>query len=283
MEHPSDYFPVLGIREFSEDQSQGCNLLFHELHGARSIDEPHKHDFFIVILFEHGAGIHTIDFEAYQIEDSQVHMVFPDQVHQWEMKPETVGYQLMISREWFGSFMDSLRFSASYYQKHPVFGISEKIQQELLQEFRSIQQALTEKEVFWEVIRTRIQLIALILSKTVETTFKDTEVYHSNPLISKFRTLVDAHFKNERSVSFYAEKLNVTANYLNVLCKKNLNLAASAFIQERILLESKRLLKGSEMTVKDIVYELGFYDHASFSKFFKAQTGISPSQFREER
>ncbi len=283
MEHPSDYFPVLGIREFSEDQSQGCNLLFHELHGARSIDEPHKHDFFIVILFEHGAGIHTIDFESYPIEDSQVHMVFPDQVHQWEMKQETVGYQLMISREWFGSFMDALRFSASYYQKHPVFSISAKVQQELLREFRSVQQALTEKSVFRELIRTRIQLIALILSKTVETTFNDTEVYHSNPLIARFRLLVDTYFKTERSVSFYAEKLNVTANYLNVLCKKNLSLAASAFIQERILLESKRLLKGSEMTVKDIVYELGFYDHASFSRFFKAQTGISPSQFREER
>ena len=283
MEHSSDYFPVLGIQEFSEDQSQRCNLLFHELHGARSIDEPHKHDFFIVILFERGNGIHTIDFVEYPIEAAQIHVVFPGQVHQWEMKQETVGYQLMISREWFGDFLSSLRFSVSYYQKHPVFDVSEKVQRELLQEFRSIQQALNEKTVFWDLIRTRIQLIALILSKTVETTFNDTEVYHSNPLISKFRILVEEHFKAERSVSFYAEKLSVTANYLNVLCKKNLKVAASAFIQDRILLESKRLLKGTEMTVKDIVYELGFYDHASFSKFFKAQTGNSPSQFREER
>ncbi|MNE40119.1 HTH-type transcriptional activator Btr [compost metagenome] len=153
----------------------------------------------------------------------------------------------------------------------------------MLQEFRAIQQALSEKEVFWELIRIRTQLIGLMLSKTVEMTFSDVENYHANPIISKFRTLVDIHFKEERSVSFYAEKLNITANYLNVLCRKNLKMAASSLIQDRILLESKRLLKGSEMTVKDIVYELGFYDHASFSKFFKAQTGISPTQFREQR
>jgi AraC-like DNA-binding protein len=47
------------------------------------------------------------------------------------------------------------------------------------------------------------------------------------------------------------------------------------------LLEAKRLLKVSEMSVKDIVYDLGFYDHASFSKIFKAQTGMTPSQFKE--
>lgn len=283
MEHSSDYFPVLGIQEFSENRSQGCNMLFHELEGARSIDEPHKHDFFIVILFERGEGVHIVDFEEHAIGNRQIHMVFPEQVHQWEMKSETMGYQLMISREWFEIFLSSLRFSASYYQKHPVFGVSEKVYRELLQEFRAIQQALNEKEVFWELIQIRTQLIGLMLSKTVEMTFGDVENYHANPIISKFRTLVDVHFKEERSVSFYAEKLNVTANYLNVLCRKNLKIAASSLIQDRILLESKRLLKGSEMTVKDIVYELGFYDHASFSKFFKAQTGISPTQFREQR
>jgi AraC-like DNA-binding protein len=60
-----------------------------------------------------------------------------------------------------------------------------------------------------------------------------------------------------------------------------MNTSASSLIQGRILLEAKRLLKVSEMSVKDIVYDLGFYDHASFSKFFKAQTGMTPSQFKE--
>lgn len=283
MEHASDHFPVLGIREFTEDHSRGCNLLFHELHGARSIDSPHKHDFFIVILFERGEGIHTIDFVDYRIEQHQAHLVFPEQVHQWEMNQETIGYQLMISREWYESFLSSLRFSASYCQKHPVFTLPEKVYSGLLHEFRQIRQALEEKDIFWELLQVRTQLIGLMLSRTMEITFRDVEIYHANPVISKFRTLVDLHFKEERSVSFYADRLHVTANYLNVLCRKNLRQSASSLIQDRILLEAKRLLKGSGMTVKDVVYTLGFYDQASFSRFFKAQTGISPSQFREQR
>ncbi|MBT2622759.1 MULTISPECIES: AraC family transcriptional regulator [Chryseobacterium] len=281
MSHGSDYFPVLGIHEFSEDQSKGCNLVFNELHGERSIDKPHKHDFFIINLFEQGRGFHTIDFKEYKVENNQVHLVFPGQVHHWIIEKETIGYQLMISREWFESFLPALRFSASYYHNHPVITISKEIYQLLLYEFKGIQSILNEKVAFWELIQKRSEVIGLLISKSVEGTFNDFEIFNSNPIISKFLHLIDKHFKEERSVSFYAEKLSISANYLNIVCKKNLNASASSLIQDRILLEAKRLLKVSEMSVKDIVYDLGFYDHASFSKFFKAQTGMTPSQFKE--
>ncbi|KMQ65834.1 AraC family transcriptional regulator [Chryseobacterium angstadtii] len=280
MAYHTDHFPVLGIQEFSENQLQGCHLLFNELHGERSIDEPHKHDFFIINLFERGKGSHTIDFTEYEVGNSQIHLVFPDQVHQWVIEKETVGYQLMISRDWFESFLPSLRFSASYYQNHPVIHLSKEIFKTFLYEFQAIQKEVSAENVFWEVIQKRSELIGLLVSKSVEGTFKDFEKYHSNPIISKFLHLIDEHFKTQRSVSFYAEKLHISANYLNIVCKKNLNASASSLIQDRILLEAKRLLKVSEMSVKDIVYELGFYDHASFSKFFKIQTGMTPSQFK---
>ena len=276
----TDHFPVLGIQEFSENQLQGCHLLFNELHGERSIDEPHKHDFFIINLFEYGKGSHTIDFTEYEVGNSQIHLVFPDQVHQWVIEKETVGYQLMISRDWFESFLPSLRFSASYYQNHPVIHLSKGAFEIFRHEFQAIQKEIRSDNIFWEVVQKRSELIGLLVSKSVEGSFKDFERYHSTPIISKFLQLIDEHFKTERSVSFYADKLSISANYLNIVCKKNLNASASSLIQDRILLEAKRLLKVTEMSVKDIVYDLGFYDHASFSKFFKAQTGMTPSQFK---
>ncbi len=281
MEYPSDYFPILGIHEFNHYPSQKDNVLYHELHGERVIDKPHKHDFFIIILFEQGRGIHTIDFIDYQIESRQIHLMYPDQVHQWKLEDGTIGYQLMISRKWFESFLPSLRFSASYYQNHPIFKVSEEAYQLFLHEFLSIKNELNSKAISWEIIQTRCVLMGLLVDKAVEKSSADFEVYNSNPIISKFLTLINQHFKQEHSVAFYAEKLYISANYLNIVCRKNLNSSASTLIQNRILLEAKRLLKVSEMSVKDIVYELGFYDHANFSKFFKSQTGMTPSQFKE--
>jgi len=281
MSHHSEYFPILRINEFAEKESQVCDLLFNELSGARSIDEPHKHDFFIINLFEKGKGTHRIDFVEYPVLDHQIHLVFPDQVHQWTIEKETVAYQLMISRDWYESFLPALRFSSSYYSHHPAFTVSEEIYHLLLHEFQAIKKELKEENTFWELIKKRSELIGLLISKSVEGAFTDFEVYHSNPIISKFLNLIDARFKTQRSVSFYADQLSISANYLNIVCKKNLNASASSLIQDRILLEAKRLLKVSEWSVKDIVYDLGFYDHASFSKFFKAQTGMTPSQFKE--
>lgn len=128
----------------------------------------------------------------------------------------------MINREWFERFLPDLRFSSLYYQQHPVFQISDLLYKALRYEFLAIAQELKDKTVLWEIIQTRSKLIGLLLRKTFELTFSDFEKYHSNPIISKFVQLIDLHFKSDRSVSFYAEKLHISANYLNIVCKKEL-------------------------------------------------------------
>jgi len=280
MHHQSDHFPVLGIEDFRKDPSLDSNLLFNELYGERSIDHPHKHDFFVINIFDRGKGSHTIDFVDYEIKNKQVHLVFPDQVHQWKIEPGTVGYQLMISRNWFETLVPTLRFSQSLYQNHPVIDLSDDAFTSIIYEFKATKKLLEEENIFWEMIRKRNEVIGLLLSKAVEITFNNDDQNHYNPIFSKFLPLIDEYFKEERLVSFYAEKLNISPNYLNVICKKSINSSASSLIQDRILLEAKRLLKVSEMSVKDIVFDLGFYDQASFSKFFKSQTGMTPSQFK---
>ncbi|MCJ0743080.1 helix-turn-helix domain-containing protein [Pedobacter montanisoli] len=274
-----DYFPVLDIQEFNEGRV-GQDVLFHELNGERTIEKPHKHDFFMVILFGQAKGIHAIDFVEHPIANHQIHLVFPDQVHKWHIELQTMGYQLMIGRELFESISPSLRFSASYYHQHPVLNISSEIYGRLLYEFKNIQRELGEENVFEDLVNARIRIMMLLISREAEKMFRHSRTHHFNPLISKFILLVDSCFKNEHSVAFYAGKLNISSNYLNIICKKHLQLSASSLIQNRVLLEAKRLLKASNLSIKEIVYELDFYDQASFSKFFKLHTGMTPSQFR---
>ncbi len=283
MDRQSNYFPVLRIHEFRNHPSEGCDLIFHELHGRRSIDEPHKHDFFIIILFEKGQGSHTIDFIRYETGSRQIHLVFPGQVHQWELESQTVGYQLMICREWFESFLPDLRFPAFSYYHRPILEASDEAFIQLLSEFHSIQSELKGKSVFREIVKTRSRLICLLISRLAAADPENLEKVHPNPLTSKFLALIEDHFREERSVAFYAEKLHISPNYLNIICRRYMHASASSLVYDRVLLEAKRLLGGSEMSVKDIVYELGFYDNSSFSNFFKTRTGMTPSQFKIQR
>ncbi|MES2279075.1 MAG: AraC family transcriptional regulator [Bacteroidota bacterium] len=99
-------------------------------------------------------------------------------------------------------------------------------------------------------------------------------------IIRKFNLLVEGHFKTEHSVSFYADRLfkspKTLANLFAIFNQKT----PSQIIQERIIIEAKRLLFYTDKSIKHITFELGFEDLAYFSSFFKKNTGVSPSDFR---
>ncbi|MCH5685443.1 AraC family ligand binding domain-containing protein [Niabella sp. W65] len=215
------YVPVIGIQEFRKGQLAGRDeLLFNELRGARHIDKPHKHDFFIIMLFEKAQGVHTIDFRNYPLENRQVHLLFPGQVHRWDIGPQTIGYQLMIDRMFFEHFAPYFRFSFSNYMNNPVIPLSASSFKLLKYEFNAIKDELSAANSLRDIISARAAVIAAIVSKEAESLFNDFKVYKSNPRLAKFNMLIEQHFKTEKLVTFYASKLNVSANYLNILCKK---------------------------------------------------------------
>jgi AraC family transcriptional activator of pobA len=102
-------------------------------------------------------------------------------------------------------------------------------------------------------------------------------------LIRKFNLLVENHFRTEHSVSFYAEQLNKSPKTLsNVFALYN-HKTPLQVIQERIVIEARRLLYYTDQSVKQITYGLGFEDAAYFSNFFKRHTALSPLEFRNSR
>ncbi len=277
-----DILPVLRIRDFQVELEADDSFVYHEIQGRRRIEKPHKHDFFVFLLFEKGSGVHSIDFVDYKVGHYQLHMLFPDQLHKWELEKNTRAYQLMISRHIFEAFSTSLRFSFVLYKKHPVIQLAPDVFKQLLYEFKCIQKELATKPVDWDIISNRSRLISLLTSREAEKKFKDMLIYRTRPVLYKYHSLINIHFKEQKSVAFYAGRLNITPNYLNILCQRHLHISAISLIQDRVALEAKRLLHATEKSIKEIAFELGFSDMAYFSHFFKKQTGVAPSDFREQ-
>ncbi|NCD68659.1 AraC family transcriptional regulator [Mucilaginibacter agri] len=275
-------FPTLDISEFRHSQSSGDNLLYNELKGNRHIEKPHKHDFFLFMLFEEGGGIHTIDFVDYPVAGSQLHILFPEQIHKWELPENTHAHQIMIGRSMFETLAGSLRFSQISYQNHPIINLNPNAFKELLYEFRLVKAELAKPAILWEIINERVKLIALMASREAETLFSDQTIYKTKPILFKYLSLIDTFYKTEKLLAFYANQLNISANYLNILCKRHLNASATALIHQRLILETKRMLSTSDSPLKIIAAELGFYDMAHFSKFFKSNTRMTPRSFREQ-
>lgn len=97
----------------------------------------------------------------------------------------------------------------------------------------------------------------------------------------KFLSLLEKNYTQKRMVTDYAEELVVTPSYLNEVVKKISGFPASHHIQQRIVLEAKRQAAFSNVTMKEIAYNLGFDDTAHFSKFFKNASGMSFTDFKK--
>ncbi|MGX5816544.1 helix-turn-helix domain-containing protein [Chitinophaga lutea] len=273
--------PVIGIQSFRKGQDAGRDeLLFNYLHGERHIEKPHRHDFFIIVLFDRASGVHTIDAVDYPIGHHQIHVLFPGQVHRWDIEAGARGYQLMIEQSFLQQFAPYFRFSFANYQHHPVIPLTDNAFRQLHYEFNAIKDELAADNSLRHLIHARAAVIAAIVSKEAEKTISEFRVYQSNPRLARFNTLIDEYFRTQKLVAFYAAKLHISPNYLNILCRKHLHVSATQLIQQRVSLEAKRLLQSTELSVKEVAFDLGFADHAYFSNFFKAQTGMTPTEFR---
>lgn len=276
-----DNIPTIGISEFRMDLQVNNSFQYHQIRGARFIEKPHKHDFFLFLLFEEGSGTHTIDFVEHHVTANQIHLLFPGQVHSWKLGDETVAQQTMISQRIFETFTHSLRYNLVHYQNHPVLNLSRQIFREILYEFKAIESELLSETILWDIISARCSIIAQMVSREAEQAFEDLKIYHAKPVLFEYNKMINTYFRDQKSVSFYAGKLNISPNYLNILCKRHFHTSATSLIHNRLTLEAKRLLLTSKSSIKEIAYHLGFYDLAYFSKFFKSQTGLGPREFRE--
>lgn len=281
--HITSRIPVIDMQGFRHSQTAGADqLIFNEIRGGNHIATAHRHDFFMIILFVKGSGVHIIDSVQYNITDRQVHVLFPGQVHRWNIEPGTEGYQLMVARPLLEQFAPYFRFSFTNYQNHPVIVLSEYSFQGLFYGFRAIKAELNNQSPLLQLITAYAGVIAAIVSKEAEHSFQEFKVYQSHPILAGFNMLIDEFFREKKTVAFYAGKLHLTANYLNILCKKHLKVSATQLINQRIVLEAKRLLQCTSLSVKEIAAELGYNDHAHFSNFFKARTAVPPSEFRKK-
>lgn len=98
----------------------------------------------------------------------------------------------------------------------------------------------------------------------------------------KFKQLLVKNHKEYHNANDYATLLSVSYKYLNDICKEIVGKTAKAFIDSWILLEIKRNISEKRFTSQEIAFKMGFSEHSNFIRFFKSQTGLTPSKFRDQ-
>jgi AraC family transcriptional activator of pobA len=104
----------------------------------------------------------------------------------------------------------------------------------------------------------------------------------ADPTVEGMRGLLEEHFRKQRLLGFYAEKLAMTPDRLNDIVKRATGVTAGHLIRQRVLTEAKRQLVFTTLPIHEIAYDLTFSDPSHFARFFRKQTGTTPQAFREQ-
>ena len=126
--------------------------------------------------------------------------------------------------------------------------------------------------------RLIIKITRLAKTQLIPAELDDTQI----DIIRKFNVFVDIHYREKRQVSDYAEMLYKSPKTITNLFAKYKHKTPLQVIHERIVLEAKRLLLYTDKTAKEVAFELGFEEVASFHKLFKKVTSQTPQQFKLE-
>ena len=280
--------PIYSINKFdiinsNNDGDFYTNFLNTHIKNNNFTNFPHKHDFFLVILFTKGEGYHEVDFEKYNLEKGSIFVLKPGQMHYWELSDDADGYIFFHSKEFFDKdffslsikdfhFYNSFQGSPCFKLENNQFKIIKIIMNELIKEY-------SNNNLFkWRKIHSLIFLIYIEISR-VKSPLGNIKNQTYLTKLKMFEDLIELNFKTEKFVKEYALKLNITEKHLNRVTKSCIGKTSTQLISERIILEAKRMLIYSKSNVTQISEELGYYDNSYFVRFFKKNVGMTPLNF----
>src|SRR5690606_721569 len=155
--------------------------------------------------------------------------------------------------------------------------------QEISQLIAKMEKVEADKRFSESILKSYLQLILAICSSEKDDQLGNKIIPQTNGNeLLKFQNLLELHFRKERNSSFYADKLSISPSTFSKKIKSQFGTTPTKLIQERVILEAKKLLDLTFKTVKEVAMELNFYDEFYFSRYFKKEVGSSPTHFREK-
>src|ERR1700722_7057867 len=289
---PKNILPVYDIDKFqypgSASDFYANTFEAHLKQHAHIILAPHKHNFYISVLFTSGGGTHEIEFNKYHVRPGKVFMIAPGQVHNWQFSRDIDGYICFHTKEFF-----DLNFTYEKIENYPFFSsfcncpeivLKKTLFKKIEDIYREITAEYHQNQLMkFQKIASLVNVLYITLSREyIPLKVRESQDLNYLARLKKLEGLIDKNFRIIKSPKKYALMMNVSEKHLNRTCKTCLNKTVSKVIMDRIILESKRMLVYSKNNISEITKELGYENNSYFSRLFKKRTGKTPLEFMKK-
>lgn len=249
----------------------------------------HTLTYYDITLITEGKGGFNIDDQRHSVQAKDIIFSRPGEIRRWDKENIENGYALIFEEEFLISFFNDTYFiqNLSYFntkRKCCKLSLNEDLYTRIIDLIRQIQKEIHEYQTKDKhILRAILYEVLMLLERAYkEAMLSDDLLSHQiNQHVNDFIHLVDKHFKLNRSIQFYADQLCISSNYLNELTKKIIGINAKQYIQNKVVLEAKRLLNYTTYSVSEIAYSLNYNNPSYFIRFFHNQVGTTPSEYRK--
>lgn len=249
---------------------------------------PHAHrDLHQLLVILDGGGEMRAESSAYAFQAPALLIVPAGVVHAFVFRKDTRGYVVTVADTALADLARRERsFRALFDAALPVDLTRSAL------EAHELEEAVVrlQREFTWSApahaTATEARLVTLLVS-AVRATHEITGTHKGNgargpraALVARFREAVESNLRSGWAVNRYAKTLGVTPSQLRAACLEVTGEPPMRIVHDRLILEAKRSLMYTSMTVSETAYDLGFSDPAYFSRFFSERVGCSPAAFR---
>lgn len=284
-----ELFKHYSIGHFINDPTSSTEfeiLRFDEM-AEPNVESIHKHTFYEILWTEYGRSKQTIDYKEYEIVPNSLFFISPNQVHQFEEWESLSGGTILFTEDFFlfnhanKNKLFELTFLDNIYA-NPCVSLGEKEFAELKHTIDLMYAEQKRRDTNNTIIQSLLHILLMQAQRYVDGQMGEPISKKSLLIFKQFKHLLDIHFPENQTSSFYANQLYITPHHLNLVCKIVTGKTAGEIIRARSILEAKRLLTFSDFTVSEIANALSYFDSSYFAKLFKTDTGLSPIVFRTQ-
>jgi len=264
-------------------------LLHNNAQRGHNSYRPNRLAFYAILFIQEGQGQHFIDFKQYEFNSRSMIFIAKDQVHAFA-KQVNMKAQILLFTESFllkTGFGRQSPLQLSLFQYHlyqPLMQLSEDhfksietVINRLKYEYSTSQDFATE-----EIIVASLKILLYLAERFGQARSDQKFQPYYLEEFNTFQHLLQQNLLQNRSVQFYANQLNISSKTLNRITQEIIQKQSKTYIDEMLILEIKRFLMNTALSIKEIGYKTGFNDPTNFVKFFKKYTKTTPASFRKQ-
>lgn len=245
-------------------------------------------DIFSVMLIRQGSATFSLNYRDHTVGKGDMLLFWPSLlVSLTRQSPDFVALHLLCERSLFERLLATdpayRQYSLFFFQaQSPILHLPDNLAQTLADDLRQLSRHIVTPGPYQGAMLQHLLHVVLlqVLGPIAHRTDTAAPLSHPEQLFQQFISLLIRHYKQEHYIEFYARSLSISPSYLSRIIRQTTHKTAAYFINGLLHAEACRLLRHTDRTIQAIADELNFSDQSAFGKFFKANTGLSPLQYR---